>query len=155
MRACLSQLGRHSCLHIGLKFLLKEHYLFLKGCLVEESLCIICNIQQNLNFRFLSLYVCLFKNCPFQFFSLWKSAEPVFAVRNSVFLFAKTKTKVLIRKFISVFSSGPRFDKIFHQSLHNRINSCEISKVMMTMTIQNILTNCVAARFIGMANEAF
>ena len=28
LRACLSQLGRHSCLHIGLKFLLKEHYLF-------------------------------------------------------------------------------------------------------------------------------
>ena len=30
LRACLSQLGRHSCLHSGLKFLLKEHFLFWK-----------------------------------------------------------------------------------------------------------------------------
>ena len=32
----------------------------------------------NLNFLFLSLFVCLLKNCSSQFFSNWKSAEPVF-----------------------------------------------------------------------------
>ena len=45
---------------------------------VEERLYKKLHYTANLNFLFLSLFVYLLKNCYSQFFSKWKSAEPVF-----------------------------------------------------------------------------
>ena len=53
-----------------------------KSYLKDWVFLFLCNYlvfyERNWNFLFLSLCVYLFKNCPSQFLSHWKSAEPVF-----------------------------------------------------------------------------
>ena len=53
----------------------------------------------NLNFLFLSLFVYLLKNCSSQFFSNWKSAEPVFCSEELSCLPYKNQNKSLTLSF--------------------------------------------------------
>ena len=70
------------CLH-GFKVTIDKDFIFSKnlknkGGSVEDRLYEKPYSTANLNFLFLSLFVCLLKNCYSQFFGNWKSAEPVF-----------------------------------------------------------------------------
>ena len=64
--------------------------LFVKVARWKKRLFIILNIQQNLNFLFLSLCVYLFVNC---FWVTGSQPSQCFVVRSSVFFLTKNKTK--------------------------------------------------------------
>ena len=72
---------------------------FLKGGSVEERLYKKVHSTANLNFLFLSLFFYLLKNCFSQFFSNWKSAEPVFCSEELSCLPYKNQNKSLTLSF--------------------------------------------------------
>jgi len=67
----------------------------LKVARWKKRLCVCSHHTANLNFLFLSLCIYLFKNFPSQFFSHWKSAEPVFCSEDLSNLHCKNQNKSL------------------------------------------------------------
>ena len=80
-------LRRFSNLNVLHKGLLMQDWVFRLGS------------TANLNFLFLSLFVYLLKNCSSQFFSNWKSAEPVFCCEELSCLPYKNQNKSLNLSF--------------------------------------------------------
>ena len=75
-----------------------EHHCSSKGGIVEERFYKKLHSTANLIF-FLSLFVYLLKNCSSQFFSNWKSAEPVFCRAELSCLPYKNQNKSLTHSF--------------------------------------------------------
>ena len=81
-----------------------EKFKIIKGDLVEETLVYMFSSYSKFKFSFLSLFVYLFKSCPSQFLSHWKSAELVFCSEELSILLCKNQNKSLalsysVRKF--------------------------------------------------------
>ena len=70
-----------------------------KGGSVEERLYKRLHSTANFNFLFLSLFVHLLKNCSFQIFSNWRSAEPVVCSEELSCLLYKNQNKSLTLSF--------------------------------------------------------
>jgi hypothetical protein len=101
MQCCQSR-GAKGYASLGPKklgVLLHKFEKLVKGGSVEERLYKKLHSTANLNFLFLSLFVYLLKNCSSQFFSNWKSAEPVFCSEELSCLPYKNQNKSLTLSF--------------------------------------------------------
>ena len=96
----------------------------------KKLLCINSHHIANLNFLFLSLFVYLFKNCPFQFLSHWELDEPVFCSEELSCLHYKTQTKsVTLSLLPEKFKFALYILKcFFHQANFNKIHVSKSKK---------------------------
>jgi hypothetical protein len=89
----------YSTVNYRVRNVFAQNFFFVKGGSEEERLYKKLYSTANLNFIFLSIFVYLVKNSSSQFFSNWKSTEPVFCSEELSCLPYKNQNKSLTLSF--------------------------------------------------------